>query len=205
MKMSNYEIAREQAKKIFLTYDQEHVIKKWRLPYDDHYLYVTFIDRYYRISRQTGTVQWSLDDFVTAIEADFNVTLTIFDLMCYSKEDCYASGQYDIVKNLKGTGYTSDPGGDIYRSYKKVFDLNRDKLPLACEKLGGEFWRVGDVAYIIPIFADLRMLFQFWASDDEFDAEIKMKWDTNVLSYMHFETVYYAMGHVLERIKENII
>lgn len=205
MKVCNYEIAREQAKKLFLTYDQERVIKKWRLPYDDHYLYVTFIDRYYRISRQTGTVQWSVDDFVTSIEADFNVTLTIFDLLCCSKEGCYASGQYDIVKNLKGTGYTSDPGGDIYRSYKKEFDLNRDKLPLACEKLGGEFCRIGDVAYIIPIFADLRMLFQFWASDDEFDAEIKMKWDTNVLSYMHFETVYYAMGHVLERIKENIV
>ena len=46
------------------------------------------------------------------------------------------------------------------------------------------------------------MLFQFWESDDEFEAEMKLKWDTNVLSYMRFETVYYAMGHVLQRLKE---
>lgn len=203
MGMSNYDIAREQAKKIFLQYDQKTIIRKWKLSYDGSYLYVKFVNRDYRINRETGTVEWSEDDFKTAIEADFNVTLTIFDLLCYSKEGCSVSGQYDIVKNLKGTGYGSDPGSDIYLPYKKQFDHNLEQLAASCERLGGEKHVVGDVSYVISVFGDLKVLFQFWESDEEFDAEMKLKWDTNVLSYMRFETVYYAMGHILQRLAEH--
>ncbi len=203
MGISNYDIAREQAKKIFLRYDQDSIIRKWKLHHDMNYLYVQFVNRNYRINRETGTVEWSKDDFKTAIEADFNVTLTVFDLLCYSKEGCFASGQYDIVKNLKGTGYGSDPGSDIYLPYKMKFDHKLEQLAEACEMLYGEKHAIGDVSYIISVFEDLKVLFQFWESDDEFQAEMKLKWDINVLSYMRFETVYYAMGHILHRLAEN--
>ena len=202
MEMSNYDITREQAKKIFLQYDQKEIIRKWKLSYDASYLYVKFVNREYRINRETGTIEWSKNGFADAIEADFNVTLTIFDILCCSKEGCHATGQYDILKNLKGTGCGGDPGRDIYDPYKKIFDKKSDLLSMACTELVGEPFAVGDVAYIIPVFGDLKMLFQFWESDDEFEAEMKLKWDTNVLSYMRFETVYYAMGHVLQRLKE---
>lgn len=203
MGISNYDIAREQAKKIFLQYNQENLIRKWKLDHDSNYLYVKFVNRDYRINCETGTVEWSKDDFNTAMEADFNVTLTIFDLLCYSKERCFVTGQYDNVKNLKGTGYGSDPGSDIYLPYKKKFDHKLEQLAEACEMLQGEKYMVGDVSYIISVFGDLKVLFQFWESDDEFEAEMKLKWDTNVLSYMRFETVYYAMGHILQRLAEN--
>ena len=100
MEMSNYDITREQAKKIFLQYDQKAIIRKWKLSYDASYLYVKFVNRDYRINRETGTIEWSKDDFTSTIEADFNVTLTIFDILCCSKEGCHATGQYDILKNL---------------------------------------------------------------------------------------------------------
>ena len=74
MEMSNYDITREQAKKIFLQYDQKEIIRKWKLSYDASYLYVKFVNRDYRIDREIGTIEWSKDDFTSTIEADFNVT-----------------------------------------------------------------------------------------------------------------------------------
>ena len=203
MERSNYDIARDQAKKIFLQYDQKKMIRKWKLSHDESYLYVKFVGREYGIDRQNGTILWTQDDG-TVQEADFNVTLTIFDILCCAREDCFAAGQYDLVKNLKGTGYGGDPGSDLYVSYRALFDQKQEELKTACRALGGEPFPVGDAAFIIPIFDDLKMLFQFWAADEEFDAEIKLKWDIHVLRYMRFETVYYAMGHVLERIAELI-
>lgn len=202
MKVSNYDIARDSAKLLFLKYDQKKIIRKFALDYDAGYLYVDFVNRRYRINRETGTVEWSEDAYQTVQEADFNVTMTIFDILCYSKDGCQASGRYDGVKNLKGTGYTGDPGSSIYHSSLHKFDHQMAALSSACEKLGGEAYVVGDVAYIIPIFHDLKMVFQFWESDEEFEAQMKMKWDENVLDYMHFETVHYAMGHVLKRLEE---
>lgn len=204
MGCSNYDIMCDHARQQFLRYDQKKMIQKFALQYDTRYLYLRFVGRQYRICRKQALVEWSADGFVTAVSADFNVCMTLFDLLCYSKEDCCASGQYALVTSLKGTGHGGDPGNGIFASYYSKFDGKEEQLACACASLGGEKYVVGDVSYIIPIFADLSMLFQFWASDEEFPAQIKMKWDEHVLSYMHFETVYYAMGHILQRLDDMI-
>jgi hypothetical protein len=55
------------------------------------------------------------------------------------------------------------------------------------------------VAYRIPLFDFLPVRFSFWEADEDFPAEIRVLWDTNVQSFMHFETLFYAAGHLLRR------
>ncbi len=202
MEKTNYDIMLANARKLFLQYDQKKIIRKLQLSYDAQYLYIKFLHRDYRICRESGLVEWSEDGFLHAKEGDFQVSMTLFDLLCYSKEGCSPAGTYALVTNLKGTGYTGNPGQGIYDRYLPLFDQNRERLVIACEAMGGKCYPVGDVAYLLPVFGGMHMLFQFWESDDEFPAQIKMKWDEHVLQYMHFETVHYAMGHVLERMKD---
>ena len=56
---SNYEIMRDSMQKKFLKYDQEHMIEKCNLKYDEDYLYIRFCKDWYRIHRRTGKVEGS--------------------------------------------------------------------------------------------------------------------------------------------------
>ena len=47
-KHDNYAIASANARKLFLSYDQEALIRKLNLHYDDVWLYTRFFDRDYR-------------------------------------------------------------------------------------------------------------------------------------------------------------
>ena len=38
-------------------------------------------------------------------------------------------------------------------------------------------------------------------ADDEFDAQLQLLWDTGVLSYMHYETVWYAAGILMKQLR----
>ena len=62
----------------------------------------------------------------------------------------------------------------------------------------------GDVAYQIPVFDFLPVIFQFWNSDEDFAASLQLLVDKNILDYMHYETVWFAMSHLLSRIKEEM-
>ena len=58
------------------------------------------------------------------------------------------------------------------------------------------------MAYSIPVFDDLRLLIQLWFGDEEFPAQLRYLWDENALMYLKYETMYYAVPLVLNRIKE---
>ena len=60
----------------------------------------------------------------------------------------------------------------------------------------------GDVSSLIPLFDFMPVMVQFWDADEEFDAVLKIMWDRNTLDFMHFETTFYAAGHLLRRLKE---
>ena len=47
--MNNYQIQVMQAKKRFLTYDQQRLIEKLNLQADENYLYITFLCEPYRL------------------------------------------------------------------------------------------------------------------------------------------------------------
>lgn len=201
---SNYETMQNRMYVQFLEYDQRNMIEKFRLKYDEEYLYMKFIGRPYRINRKNGKVEWSEDFFKSYSEADYNEVMSIFDVLCYSKEDCHLSGKFCNVNQLKGTVQSSGVGGSLFYHQVRYLDGKTEKFCRACELLGGKKEKVGDVAYRLYPFEFLPMILQFWNSDEEFDANLKIMWDENVLDYVHFETTQFIASHVLQRIREII-
>lgn len=199
---SNYDTMRDLMQVQFLEYDQTHMIEKFQLKYDEAYLYIKFVGRMYRINRRSGKVEWSEDAFQSCTDAGYNEAMSIFDILCYSKDDCRLSGKFCNINELKGTVQSSRAGGSIFFHQTQYFDGKTEELCQACESLGGKKGSVGDVSYCLYPFEFLPMMLQFWNSDEEFPANLKIMWDENILDYVHFETSFFIAGHVLLRIRE---
>ncbi len=178
-RISNYEIMKKQMSGEFVKYDQEKMIRKFSLPADGDFIYIRFVGRDYRIDRKTGAVEWSEDGFATAAEADYNEAMTIYDVLCYSREDCRLA--YEWVDLFAG---------------------KTEQLEAACAKLGEKTEFKGDVAAKIHVFGFLPIILQFWDADEEFSAVLKFMVDENMIGFMHYETIHFMLGHVLRRLKE---
>ena len=200
---SNYEIMKYQVQQRFVDYDHSAMIQKFDLKSDEDYLYITFISRNYRIHRVTGEVTWH-DHHQSAAwhPAGFNEVLTIFDVLCDSRPDCHLSGEFINMHRLSSlqNGNTGTLGVSLFGDRASFFDARGEALDKACRALGGTPYFKGDIAYVIPLFPFLPVVFQFWHSDDEFPASTELFADSNMLQYMKFETVWFAMGHLLQRI-----
>ncbi len=204
--ISNYELTKQRVQKEFLKYDQEKMINKFSLNAQEVYLYLTFLGHRYRIDRKTGYVEWSEDDFQNCTEADFNEAMTIYDLLCDSKEHCLASGEYVHLKSLSGLQSGSKRLGDgLLDGKEALFDHRETELSGACERLGGVRAGIGDVAYEIPVFDFLKCRIQFWNSDEEFPASFHVFMDKNILQFLRYETVWYVQSHLLKRLQEEMV
>lgn len=203
MSLSNYEIMRNRMRKEFVKYDQEKMIKKFNLNFNKDYLYLDFLCRNYRIDRKNGTVEWSKDGFLSASEADYNESMTIYDVLCYSKDDCHLSGNFCPLHMAKGMVRTMY-GGDtkLFQNTAVKFQGRTKQLAHACSVLGKPAGGAGDVAAVLQAFPFLPVMFQYWDGDDEFPPNMKFMFDENILDYMHFETVQFMTFHILKRIEE---
>lgn len=200
--MTNYEITRNLMRDEFTKYDQDEMIRKYDLEHDGDYLYIDFILHRYRIGRADGVVEWSDDGFEHAVEADFNESMTLYDLLCYGKEDRSLSGNFCMVNMLKGVVQSSGLGNSLYQKAADEFSGRTSELRKALAQMGELMNIKGDVAANIYPFSFFPMIVQFWDADEEFPANLKFMFDENVLQYMHYETLYYLMGHLIRRIKE---
>jgi hypothetical protein len=214
LRKSNYDITKEKMQAEFLKYDQEKMIRKFGLKSDADYLYITFVWRTCRINRTTGKVE---EDQLTEksqqtqgkqtgqemqfSEAGFEAAMSIYDVLCDSKDGCHPSGQYVTLAQLPGTVVGAKPGNQMFQKTADYFDHNLEKLAAACECLHGTRERIGDVSYSIPIFDFLSVQLQFWASDDEFPASLQLLWDQNILDYMHYETTFYVAGYLFDQLR----
>ena len=204
-RVSNYEITKRRVQGDFLKYDQEKMIQKFALKADENYLYIKFIGHCYRIDRKTGYLEWSEDDFLTCTEGDFNEALTIYDLLCDSQENCQAAGEYINLSSLSVLQSSGKKLGDgLFGDRCRVFDHKEELFCRACEKLGGKKAGKGDVAYELPLFDFLDCRIQFWNSDEEFDAQLQVFLDKNILRFIRYETVWYAVGHLIKRLTEEL-
>jgi hypothetical protein len=204
-RISNYEITKRRVQKDFLKYDQEKMMQKFSLKADENYLYITFIGHSYRICRKSGYLEWSEDNFVTCVEGDFNEALTIYDLLCDSKENCHAANDFINLNSLSTLQSSSKKLGDgLFHGEDKIFDHKEELFGNVCEKLGGIKAGKGDVAYELPLFDFLPCRIQFWNSDDEFDAQLQIFMDKNVLKFIRYETVWYAVSHLMKRLTEEM-
>lgn len=200
---SNYEKMKNSMADAFLQYDQEKMIRKFGLQYDDDFLYLWFLGRKYRINRRNGQVGWSNDAFQTEQDADYNEAMTIYDVLCYSKETCCLSHEWVNVGSLSTVlGGTLTKNGNFFQDAGNYFDGKRDELACACEALGGKKTERGDAAYELELFPFLPISLCFWESDEEFPASLQIFVDKNILDYMHYETLMFAVTHLLNRLKD---
>lgn len=186
----------------FLQYGQEKIIRKFGLAHDDGFLYIFCLNRKYRIDRLTGQVGWSEDDFQTEEKADYNEAMTIYDVLCYSKEDCRLAHEWANVGTLSSIqGGPLEKGGNFFQNAGNYFTGRTDALSHACEKLGGKKMEKGDAAYELQLFPFLPLILRFWDADEDFPASLQILVDKNILDYMHYETLMFAISHLLERLR----
>lgn len=197
----NYDKQVLLSRELFLKYDQQNLIEKYQLDSDDNYIYLPLLNRIFRISRMTGMVQEQDQECM-----DYNIVMTLYDVLCYSKETPHLSHEWVPLANLQ---ITSSPNAGIFtQRYADAFSGKTDLLWKVCQEIGGrrpEVTAGADVCWEFDFFPFFPIQFRYWDKDDEFPPQIKLLWDKNALKFMHFETIYYAMHVLLEYIKRNII
>ena len=186
--ISNYEVTRNSMEKKFLEYDQRKMIEKFGLKNSEEYLFMNFAGQECRISRINGKVEYYSNEENSWIHAGFNASMTIFDVLCYSKPDCRPSGKFVSLNALRGLMVASAPGSDMFAGDAARF--------------AGKCAQLEDVSYKIPLFDFMDVILQFWDGDEEFAPVLRVLWDENILDYMHYETTFYATSHLFERLKK---
>ena len=197
----NYLKQAAQAKAYFLTYDQEALIRKLNLAYDEDYLYPVFFSQTYRLSRKTGDLErqgkhgW--EDANTHGEV-----MTLLDLICDSREDRFVSGKWKDMAQFGHAFHQNlleerDPLAERCQERPEVFRR-------WCEALGGKPMPTGDIAYSIEVFDGLPLMIQLWFGDEDFPASLRLLWDENALMYLKYETMYFAREVLLSRLKREM-
>lgn len=205
MTISNYEQMKLQMQDHFLEYDQSVMIQRFSLEADDAYLYMNFLGRPYRVSRSSGKVEWSENGFDDAFAADYNEAMSIYDVLCCSKEGCRLSGTFVSVNNLPGIVVGARSGSGMFSESARFFDGKAEALRLACERLGGQAIDQGDVGFRLKVFDFLPLELRFWESDEDFPPSLNLLWDRNLLDFIHYETSYFIAGHLMRRLREFIL
>ena len=203
--VTNYDKTKMSMAHVFLQYDQTAMIHKYSLEHDSDWLYITFVNRIYRISRKTGSVQWSDNDSETVHEADYNEVMTIYDVLCYSKDGAHLSHEFVSINSLASvqTGNLSQNSG-FFQGTADFFNGKTTELRNACIALSGKELKKGDVAFELKLFPFLPVIIRFWEADDEFPASLQVLADKNILDYMHYETLMFALTHLFCRLKEEM-
>ena len=142
----------------------------------------------------------------TCSEAQFNEAMTIYDLLGYAQPACHASGTMINMKSLHTKiAATAPRPSSIYAAQEaRLAALEAQKsgiLAQAAQALGGAPLDKADASAQFTVINDLTMQIQLWLPDEDFPASLQFFWDENVLQYMHYETVWYANGFILEELE----
>lgn len=202
MRLSNYEIAKQKVQEQFPQYNHKEIAEKLKIPLENGFLYLEFLSRNYRVDCRSGSVEWSENDFADRVEADFNEVMTIYDILCYSKTDAAPSNEFALIQRLSTVQNAASYAGEgAFRRDEAFFDGKTAQLAQALKSLNGKPYGKGDVSFRIPVFQSLDVIFSFWDSDEDFPAQMKLLCDKNILQYMHYETVWYLLSHLVQRVR----
>lgn len=194
---NNYLIQAEQAKARFLAYDQEAIIAKLRLEFDDGYIYVNLLRQPYRISRTTGAMERQTAG-IWQDGSSYEEIMTLLDLLCDSREDRCLAHSWKSMQTF---------GQMFHRELLESRDPFAEKIEAdpegfrrACLSLGGQPVPGCDLGYSIELFDKLPVAIQFWHGDEEFSPRTRWLWDANALQYIKYETMYFAVKLIKIRI-----
>ena len=190
--MANFDRLAEQGKPIFLRHDQDAILRRLGLQTGDDKILLRYCGGDYTVDRANGDVTGP-----GGLPAGPAETLTIFDMLCHTDLPVVLSGEWRTTNTLPGCGQSSPDDVELNSPRIRRFEANLPALRRACEALGGRPFPIGDAAYVLPVFDWFPAVFQFWCGDEEFPSTVRFLWDRNALRYLHYETLYYIMGHVL--------
>lgn len=198
----NYLIQANQAKQRFLTYDQQKLIRKLGLEYDEDYLYVKMLCQPYRIHRRTADFR-RLQNGAWVDGNSFGEVMTLLDFVCDSREDRHLAHRW---KNMQAFGlmFHQNLLENARDPWAEKFQNDPEGFRRACLALSGTPMETGDIAYAIELFDGLCIGVQLWFGDEEFPPSLRFLWDENANMYLRYETMYFAKGLLLQRLQENM-
>ena len=189
---NNYALQAQDARRLFLSYDQQQLIQKFSFDHDENYLYPRMLGTLYRIHRTSGDLQMQKDGHWCDANS-FERTLTLLDLLCDSAPDRHVAGRMQAMQNF-GQLFHSKLLEQSADPLAERFDREPDTMRALCEALGAIAVSGADLSYDFPFFEDLRIGLRFWHSDEDFPAQIRWFWDVNANAYLRYETMYYAIN-----------
>ena len=196
----NYQLQLMQAKALFLTYDQQELICRCVLRHDEAYFYVTFLGEEYRICRRTGDMECKQEG--QWMDANgFAQVMTLLDWLCDSSPQRFIAGRWVNILS-HGHNFHRSLQEEKEDPYATFFDQNPEAFSKACLAMGGIPMPGGDVSYAVELMDGLPILVQLWHGDDEFPARLCCLWDENANRYIRYETMWYAQGLLLRKLRE---
>ena len=199
VRKDNYLIQAQQAKQLFLTYDQEALIRKFQLSADEEYLYVSLLGQNYRIDRSTGDLQKQNDrDWVDG--NTYEEVMTLLDLLCDSRDDRSISGIWQNMQSF-GLQFHQNLLEDERDPFAEQIDADPGLLHRAAAAMDAFPIRGSDMGYAFELFDGLKIGLLFWHGDDEFLPRIRYLWDQNAKQYIRYETMYFAIALLRRRIR----
>ncbi|MBQ0133990.1 MAG: DUF3786 domain-containing protein [Clostridiales bacterium] len=197
----NYERTRNEMRSEFLKYDQSAMLRKLPLEADEDYIYLSYLGMPCRVGRRTGIVELKREEYE---EADFSLSMTVYDLLCYAKEGCCLSGRFVPHTGLKVQGSGVNVNAGFFKNDNSALQGKGEALRRVLSELGELTELSADVAAILHPFPFLPLMVQFWDGDEEFPPTLKFMFDENILDYMHFETTFYFLGSIRSEIRKRL-
>ncbi len=191
---NNYEETKKRTQAVFLEYNQPSMIERFGLGDDGKWLSFRFMGTPCRVERKTGLVERADITSGAFREADFNEAMTVYDLLCGSSEDAEPSGEFVAMSSLYAMHSAAAAFGEglSFGRQARAFDRDPEGLKKALKAMGAVLVAGGDVCGEIGVFGGLKVMVRFWRSDEDFPPQLQFLWDKNVLSFIHYETVWYA-------------
>ena len=203
MTESNYEKTKHTCAKMFCQSDHTALIRRFNLTEDDAFIYLQFFQQPFRLSKKTGEIERLLRaPSNNWANAQFNEAMTIYDLLEYAQPACHAGKGMINIKSLHTKIATAAPSSnDFFHITCKHLEQHASVLQQAFESLGGTPLGKADASAQFTVIDDLNMQIHFYLADEDFPASLQLYWDENVLQYMHYETIWYASGFILEEVE----
>lgn len=198
---SNYDKMKNQARQLFLNYDQNEMIEKFHLEHTDQAIWIRFLGEQYEIDRKSGVITRSE---MPQTGASFEVSMSIYDMLCHSKGRPELSGEWVTIHSLYGVKGSKGHVG-LLEKYAKLIDGKMDRMLEICASMGGKRSSgKEDAGSILPVFDFFPIYLQFWESDEDFPAQLQALLDKNAAGFVYYETMWYMIMHICERIGQGI-